>query len=127
MLFKQAQRQNQATGQFQADAWNEALKEAGIDQATYNSLHSQDPAGTEKLIKQSMKAVAKGVASRKGKAGPTQEVNTQLHTQRSVPQQNQKAKDFITTAQDEVNKGRVLTESEEESVMDALTEGLNWQ
>ena len=53
-----------AEQQFMTEGWQEALKDAGIDQQTYNQLTSMDPAFAQGLIKDSMKNLAKSVAKR---------------------------------------------------------------
>lgn len=119
MLYKQAQRQNQAVGKFQADAWNEVLAEAGIDQATYNRLHAEDPEATKELIKESMRHVAKGVASRKGK-GPQPKAQTPGQPPRQPKQvTDEKANEKLEKARQTVNK-RSLTSEEELDVLAAV-------
>jgi len=119
MLYKQAQRQEQQTSEITKSAWIDALKEAGLDQEAYNRLFSEDPEGTQELIKESMRHVAKGVASRKGK-GPQPKTQTPGRLpQRPAQETDERANERLEKARETVNK-RPLSHDEELDVLGAI-------
>ena len=108
--FKAAQANQQAQTKFAMDSWNQALKEAGLDQDSYNQICAEDPKFAGEIIKQSLRVTAKAVAAKKGRtAAPSAQAQT-----RPEPVQNREA---IAKYKEKVDKTGSITEEEQ---LDAL-------
>ena len=100
---------------FSQDSWAEALKAADLSQEEYSNLLAQDPETASQLIKESMRAVAKGIAARKGKK-PAPKRNEQGQAPAGQPHEK------VQAARAVVEK-RPLTADEELSILEAVLKG----
>jgi hypothetical protein len=117
MQYRQAQQNQAQMNKFGAEAWQSALQEAGLTQEEYNRLYANDPQGSQELIKQSMKAVAKAVAQRKGQPLNQRPAQPQ---RRAAPQQSPKSREYIEQQKQAVNQGKVLSDDEQLDALDAV-------
>lgn len=120
--YKNQAAAQQASTRAMGEHWNAALKEAGIDQATYDQLCAQNPAGAARLIRGSMTAVTKAIASHKGRPPAPQKGQPQP-TRETAPVANSGR---LNQLKEKAAKG-ILTEEEQLEGIGALTEGLDWR
>jgi hypothetical protein len=98
------------------NAWNEALKEEGIDAQTYEQLYQSDPEHAKDLMRQGMKHLATGL--KRGRDGKGR------FTKQSPQQGRQQSPDAQRLADiKEKAKTGTLTENEELDVISALFPG----
>ncbi len=125
------QEEDQAkTAQFQQNfasaSWQEALKESNLSQEEYNQICSQHPEAATKMIKESPKAVVRGVASLRGKAPQQRDPRGQYIPQAPAPAQRQVAQgasvaENLEKAQAKARKSG-LSYEDELNVIDTLFE-----
>ncbi len=107
-----------AQNDFMTNTWTDALKDAGIDQAEYNTLYAQDPDGASKVMQDGMKNLAKSVAARKRNTkGQFVKGQPSARTPAQV-QQPTDAADKMAEAKQRVNKGEILSDDELVELLD---------
>ncbi len=104
--------------------WNEALKEAGLDPATYAAMAAQDPEGTLKSVKSGMVSLVNAVKKGRGQPQP------QPQPQTGQPQSHQPAppappvdnRAELERIRQKANTGP-LTADDEDAIIDTLFGG----
>lgn len=122
LKYKQEQENVKNQQAFMTDTWNQALKEAGIDQKEYDQLYAEDPDGASKVMQDGMKNLAKSVAARKRDPKTGQFVKEQGAAKPAGRTQPGNIAERVEAAKARANSGKRVSDDTVNDILEVLLE-----